>query len=109
MEEKTVNKTNTNGYTFIFAIIMVLVVASVLAFTATSLKPLQNENVRNEKCKIFSPLLVSKPAEIVRKLYMINTLILTGPEGINFALAPRRIETKRRIKIKNTTSYFSKN
>jgi Na+-transporting NADH:ubiquinone oxidoreductase subunit NqrF len=31
------------------------------------------------------------------------TLILTGPEGINFALAPRRIETKRRIKIKNTT------
>ena len=49
MEEKTVNKTNTNGYTFIFAIIMVLVVASVLAFTATSLKPLQSENVRNEK------------------------------------------------------------
>jgi len=49
MEEKKVNKTNTNGYTFIFAIIMVLVVASVLAFTATSLKPLQNENVRNEK------------------------------------------------------------
>jgi len=49
MEEKTVNKTNTNGYTFVFAIIMVLVVASVLAFTATSLKPLQSENVRNEK------------------------------------------------------------
>ena len=49
MEEKSVNKTNSNGYTFIFAIIMVVVVASVLAFAATSLQPLQNENVRKEK------------------------------------------------------------
>lgn len=49
MEEKSVNKTNTNGYTFLFAVIMVLVVASVLAFTATSLQPKQYENVRQEK------------------------------------------------------------
>tara|TARA_R100000935_G_C2799542_1_gene149810 strand:- start:55 stop:798 length:744 start_codon:yes stop_codon:yes gene_type:complete len=49
MEEKPVNKTNSNGYTFIFAIIMVVVVASVLAFTATTLQPIQNENVRQEK------------------------------------------------------------
>ncbi len=49
MEEKSVNKTNSNGYTFMFAIIMVVVVASVLAFAATSLQPLQNENVRKEK------------------------------------------------------------
>jgi len=49
MEETPVNKTNTNGYTFMFAIIMVVVVASVLAFTATSLQPIQNENVRQEK------------------------------------------------------------
>ncbi|TVZ27348.1 Na+-transporting NADH:ubiquinone oxidoreductase subunit C [Gillisia sp. Hel_I_86] len=49
MEEITVNKTETNGYTFMFAIILVVVVASVLAFTATSLQPIQNENVRQEK------------------------------------------------------------
>lgn len=49
MEEKTVNKTNTNSYTFIFAIVMVIVVASVLSFTATSLQPTQRENVRLEK------------------------------------------------------------
>lgn len=49
MEEKTVNKTNSNGYTFMFAVIMVIVVASVLAFTATSLQPIQNVNVREEK------------------------------------------------------------
>lgn len=49
MEEKSVNKTNTNGYTFMFSIIMVIVVASVLAFTATSLQPTQRENQRQEK------------------------------------------------------------
>ena len=40
---------NSNMYTFIFAIVMVIVVASALAFTATTLKPLQAENVRKEK------------------------------------------------------------
>lgn len=49
MEEKTVNKTNTNSYTFIFAIIMVIVVGVVLAFAATSLQPMQYENMRQEK------------------------------------------------------------
>ena len=39
---------NSNAYTFIFAILMVLVVASVLAFTATSLQPTQDRNVRQE-------------------------------------------------------------
>lgn len=40
---------NSNVYTFIFAIVMVVLVAAALAYTATSLKPLQNENVRQEK------------------------------------------------------------
>ena len=35
-------------YTFLFAAVMVLVVASVLAFTSQSLKDLQNENVRKD-------------------------------------------------------------
>lgn len=49
MEEKTVNRTNSNSYTFIFAIIMVVVVGVVLAFAATSLQPRQYENMRQEK------------------------------------------------------------
>jgi Na+-transporting NADH:ubiquinone oxidoreductase subunit C len=49
MEKKKVNITNSNSYTFIFAIILVVVVGSVLAFAATTLQPLQNENVRKEK------------------------------------------------------------
>jgi len=40
---------DSNGYTFLFATLMVLVVASALAFTASSLKGLQAENVRKEK------------------------------------------------------------
>jgi Na+-transporting NADH:ubiquinone oxidoreductase subunit C len=40
---------NSNAYTFIFAVLMVAVVASVLAFTATSLQPEQARNVRQEK------------------------------------------------------------
>lgn len=40
---------NSNAYTFIFAVIMVTVIAGVLAFTATSLKPLQEKNVKAEK------------------------------------------------------------
>jgi Na+-transporting NADH:ubiquinone oxidoreductase subunit C len=40
---------DSNAYTFGFAAAMVIVVASVLAFTASSLKDLQQENVRKEK------------------------------------------------------------
>jgi len=40
---------NSNLYTFIFAVILVVGVAAALAFTATTLKPLQAENVRKEK------------------------------------------------------------
>lgn len=40
---------DSNGYTFIFATIMVVAVASILAFLATFLKPMQDENMKNEK------------------------------------------------------------
>jgi len=40
---------NSNAYIFIFSIVMVLVVAVVLSSLATSLKPMQSENVRQEK------------------------------------------------------------
>lgn len=40
---------DSNGYTFMFATILVALVAAVLAFLATFLKPMQTENMRNEK------------------------------------------------------------
>lgn len=42
-------RTDSNSYTIIFAIIMVIVVGSLLAFTASSLKPNIQENERMEK------------------------------------------------------------
>ena len=41
--------TDKNSYTILFAIAMVLVVGSLLAFTASSLKPAITENKRMEK------------------------------------------------------------
>ena len=40
---------NSNKYTFIFAIVMVFVVAASLSIAATTLQPMQDENVRQEK------------------------------------------------------------
>ncbi|GGE35811.1 NADH:ubiquinone reductase (Na(+)-transporting) subunit C [Psychroflexus planctonicus] len=40
---------NSNQYTILFAIAMVIVVAVALSFAATSLQPMQAENVRQEK------------------------------------------------------------
>ena len=40
---------NSNAYTFMFAVGMVIVVAVVLSFLATSLKPMQSLNVKQEK------------------------------------------------------------
>ena len=43
------NRTDKNSYTILFAIAMVIVVGSLLAFTASSLKPKITENKRMEK------------------------------------------------------------
>ena len=41
--------TNSNKYTFLFSIVLVVVVASILALAAESLKPLQKKNESREK------------------------------------------------------------
>ncbi len=40
---------NGNAYTFIYASVMVIIVAAILSFTAITLKPLQTRNVEIEK------------------------------------------------------------
>lgn len=70
MEEKSVNKTNTNGYTIMFAVIMVVIVGSALAFAATSLQPLQYENARQEKMQnILATVGVQSDRKGAEKLY----------------------------------------
>ena len=61
---------DSNAYTFLFATIMVIVVASSLAFTATSLKDKQNENVRREKMQnILSTIGIETDREKAESLY----------------------------------------
>lgn len=80
MEEKTVNKTNSNSYTFIFAIVMVIIVGSVLAFAATSLQPRQYENMRKEKMQnILATVGVQTDRDGAQKLfdqYITEQLVL---------------------------------
>ena len=44
---------DSNIYTFLFVGIMVIGIASILAFTSQTLKPMQKENVKNEKMQNF--------------------------------------------------------
>ncbi len=66
--------TNSNSYTIIYASVMVIIVAFVLAFTSASLKERQNENERIDKMKqILSSLNVDTKGEDAAELY--NTYI----------------------------------
>ena len=73
---------NSNKYTFLFSAVMVVIVASVLAIAAESLKPLQEANVRREKMQ---NILQSCGIEVERdgvepvyKKYIINEILLNS-------------------------------
>ena len=78
---------DSNAYTFIFATLMVLVVASALAFTASSLKDLQAANVRKEKMQnILATIGVQtdrEQAEVKYKEYITAALSLTAEGTID--------------------------
>lgn len=78
---------DSNAYTFIFATLMVLVVASALAFTASSLKDLQAANVRKEKMQnILATIGVQtdrEQAEEKYKEYITAALSLTAEGTID--------------------------
>jgi Na+-transporting NADH:ubiquinone oxidoreductase subunit C len=81
---------DSNGYTFGFAAAMVLVVASVLAFTASSLKDLQAENVRKEKMQnILSTIGIKTDREGAEKLfnqYIVEQLALKNDGSVDTAV-----------------------
>jgi len=102
MEEKSVNKTNSNGYTFMFAIIMVVVVASVLAFAATSLQPLQNENVRKEKMQnILATIGIQTDrdgAEELYNKYITETIALNEDGSIDESTDAFNVDLAKELK-----------
>ena len=61
---------DSNIYTFLFVGIMVIGIASILAFTSQTLKPMQKENVKNEKMQnILSTVGINVSREEAKDLY----------------------------------------
>ena len=93
---------NSNLYTFVFAIIMVVVVAAALAFTATTLKPLQAENVRQEKMQnILSTIGINisrKEASEQFSQYVKEELALNADGTINEDVDAFKIELMKETK-----------
>ena len=83
---------DSNLYTFLFATLMVLVVATVLAYTSQSLKDLQNENIRKEKMQnILSTIGINvtrDESEQLYKKYIIEELALKIDGSVNSKINP---------------------
>lgn len=74
--------TNSNLYTFIYASVMVIIVAAVLSFTAIKLQPIQEENVKIEKMQdILTSVHVESTVENAKKnfeKYITKTLVINA-------------------------------
>lgn len=94
---------NSNAYTFIFAIIIVTIIAGLLAFTATSLKPLQDTNVKAEKMQnILGTIGVANisrdEAEAEFNKYIKKQLALTNDGKVDEGTNAFKIGLKNEIK-----------
>lgn len=78
---------NKNSYTFMFAAIMVVVVAALLSAAATFLKPYQEENERLEKMQsILSSIKVETSREEAAELYpdyIVQELVVSNHEQVS--------------------------
>lgn len=78
---------NKNSYTFTFAAVMVIVVAALLSFAATSLKEKQDNNVRLEKMQnILSSINVSverDAAEEAYAQYVKEELVINNNQSVD--------------------------
>lgn len=93
---------NSNAYTYLFAVIMVVVLAGLLAFTATSLKPIQNKNVKAEKMqKILSAIGVKvdrSGAQKAFKTYIKQSLSLKENGTNDASIKAFDISLKKELK-----------
>lgn len=82
----------SNSYTFLFIGVMIVGIASILAYTSQTLKPLQNENIRKEKMQnILSTVGVNVSPDESEELYnqyVIEELSLRNDGTVNDNLNP---------------------
>ena len=93
---------NSNLYTFIFAVVLVVGVAAALAFTATTLKPLQAENVKKEKMQnILSTIGVNVSRDVAGEQfedYVKEELALNADGTVNADVDAFKIELMKETK-----------
>ena len=93
---------DSNVYTFLFAAALVLVVASSLAFTATSLKSLQADNIRKEKMQnILATIGIETDREQAEGLYtqyIKKELALTATGSVDQATDAFTLKLNNEIK-----------
>ena len=83
---------DSNLYTFLFVGIMIVGIASILVYTSQTLKPMQDENVKNEKMQnILSTVGINvsrEEAEKSYKKYIVEELALKIDGSINENINP---------------------
>ena len=93
---------DSNVYTFLFTVVMVFLVATSLATTASLLKDLQKENVRKEKMQnILSSIGITTDRENSEKLYnsyITNALSLKSDGTIDKEVDAFKIKLNKELK-----------
>lgn len=93
---------DSNGYTFLFAALMVVVVATSLAFAATALKDKQAENVRKEKMQNILATIGIKTdregAEVLYNKYITEQLALKTGGAVDAEADAFKIELSKEVK-----------
>ena len=101
---------NSNIYTFVFAIVMVTLIAGLLSYTATSLKPLQEKNVKAEKKqKILSTIGVEvsrEEAEASFKTFIKGQLALKEDGTVDAASNAFELSLKKEVKKETVDQRF---
>ncbi|MCD7899108.1 MAG: NADH:ubiquinone reductase (Na(+)-transporting) subunit C [Bacteroides sp.] len=107
--------TNSNTYTIIYASVMVVIVAFVLAFTSYSLKDIQNKNVELDKMKqILSSLNINTDGQDAEALYnqyvqkdmIINSKgeVIAEEGGFNVV---EKVELSKKLEDRKLTVYLA--
>jgi Na+-transporting NADH:ubiquinone oxidoreductase subunit C len=94
---------DSNAYTFIFATVMVIVVASALAFAATGLKERQDDNVRKEKMQnILGTIGIEidrDGAEELYNKYITKAIALKSDGSIDESVDAFKVDLKKELKM----------
>ena len=105
---------NKNSYTFMFAAVMVIIVAALLSYAATTLKPYQDKNVEMEKMQnILSSIDIQTSREEAAELYptyITNQLVIKNNEqieGVDAFTVDMAKEVRKSISERNSPLFIA--